>query len=110
MSNISNSEISADTSFNDTLNYFLNNMIKSYSFSPTELYYNAPKSKGTFAVSYDNLILPDLWGELSFNYVSKFDFVSGLYGHRDLVSNGILRIPDLFSYYRISDHRYDCQR
>ena len=62
---------------NDTLNYFLNNMIKSYSFSPTELYYNAPKSKGTFAISYDNLILPDLWGELSFNYVSKFDFVSG---------------------------------
>ena len=77
MSNISNSEISADTSFNDTLNYFLNNMIKSYSFSPTELYYNAPKSKGTFAISYDNLILPDFWGELSFNYVSKFDFVSG---------------------------------
>ena len=89
MSNISNSEISADTSFNDTLNYFLNNMIKSYSFSPTELYYNAPKSKGTFAISYDNLILPDLWGELSFNYVSKFDFVSGYHvgtENRDIAS------------------------
>ena len=66
-----------DSTFNDTLNYFLNNMIKSYSFSPTELYYNAPKIKSSFNIAYDNLFINDFWTELSFNYVSKFDFVSG---------------------------------
>ncbi len=70
-------EFNEDSTFNDTLNYFLNNMIKSYSFSPTELYYNAPKVKGSFLISYEDFLIKNLWTELSLNYASKFDFVSG---------------------------------
>ena len=84
------SNVESDTTFNDTLNYFLNNMMKSYSFSPTELYYNAPTTKINFNISIDNFISSNLWTDISLNYVSKFDFVSGYHvGTEDLTRSSL---------------------
>ena len=69
--------IETDSVKNDTLRYFLENSLQSFSFQPGKLFFNAPKNKGFISLSKDDFILKKLWMQLSGNYTEAFDFVSG---------------------------------
>ena len=74
---------------NDTLNYFLNNLVKAISPKENSLAFNAPSTKGFLAVGKNNLFFEDLFAKLSLTYASKFDFVSGYHVNtddRDMIS------------------------
>ena len=62
---------------NDTLKYFIENSLRSYSYQPGKLFFNAPTKKGFLALSFDGILSKKLWAQLSANYTEKFDFVSG---------------------------------
>ena len=81
--------IAIDSIKNDTLKYFIENSLQSYSFQPGKLFFNAPTKKGFFALSFDGILSKKLWAQLSANYTEKFDFVSGYHvatNNRDLAS------------------------
>jgi hypothetical protein len=62
---------------NDTLNYFLNNLVKAISPKENSLAFNAPSTKGFLAIGKNNLLVDNLFAKLSLTYSSQFDFVSG---------------------------------
>ena len=62
---------------NDTLNYFLNNLVKAISPKENSLAFNAPSTKGFLAIGKNNLFTDNLFAKLSLTYSSQFDFVSG---------------------------------
>jgi len=66
-----------DSVKNDTLRYFLENSLQSFSFQKSNLFFNAPKKKGFISFSKDNILLNSLWIQLTANYTEAFDFVSG---------------------------------
>lgn len=70
---------------NDTLNYFLNNLVKAISPKENSLSFNAPSSKGFLAIGKNNLFLNNLFARLSLTYTSKFDFISGYHVNTDNV-------------------------
>ena len=81
--------INVDSVKNDTLRYFLENSLQSYSFQPGKLYFNAPKNKGFFSVSKDGIFIEPLWIQLTGSYTQAFDFVSGYHvatANRNLAS------------------------
>ena len=81
--------LEADSINNDTLRYFVENSLKSFSFQPGRLFFNAPKNKGFVGISKDDFLLKGLWVQLTGNYTEAFDFVSGYHvatSNRDLVS------------------------
>lgn len=69
--------IEIDSIKNDTLKYFIENSLQSFSFQPGQLYFNAPKNKGFFGISKDGVFTEKLWVQLTGNYTEEFDFVSG---------------------------------
>ncbi len=89
--------INVDSVKNDTLRYFLENSLQSYSFQPGKLYFNAPKNKGFFSLSKDGIFSKKLWIQLTGSYTQAFDFVSGYHvatENRNLVSLSPNRIYD----------------
>ena len=68
---------------NDTLNYFLNNLVKAISPKENSLSFNAPSTKGFVAIDKNNLFLNGLFAKLSLTYSSKFDFISGYHVNTD---------------------------
>ena len=62
---------------NDTLNYFLNNLVKAISPKENSLAFNAPSTKGFLSIGKNNLFTDNLFAKLSLTYSSQFDFVSG---------------------------------
>ena len=62
---------------NDSLRYFLDNSLKSFSFQQGRLFFNAPKNKGFVGLSKDDFLIKNLWAQLTANYTESFDFVSG---------------------------------
>ena len=70
-------DIELDSIKNDSLRYFLDNSLKSFSFQQGRLFFNAPKNKGFIGLSKDDFIIKNLWAQLTANYTEEFDFVSG---------------------------------
>ena len=68
---------------NDTLNYFLNNLVKAISPKKNSLSFNAPSTKGFLTVGKNNFFVNNLFAKISFTYTSKFDFVSGYHVNTD---------------------------
>ena len=66
-----------DSLKNDTLAYFIEKSLQSYSTNPNRLFFNAPKNKGFLAIAYNGLFTDKLWVQLSGSYAEEFDFVSG---------------------------------
>ena len=82
-------DLEIDSVKNDTLRYFLENSLQSFSFQPGKLFFNAPKNKGFFGISKDGIFTDKLWMQLTGNYTEAFDFVSGYHvatENTDLVS------------------------
>ena len=74
---------------NDTLNYFLNNLVKAISPKKNSLSFNAPSTKGFLTIGKKDFFINNLFGKISFTYTSKFDFVSGYHvntNNSDLIS------------------------
>ena len=69
--------INLENIYNDTLRYFINNSLKSFSYQQGNLYFNAPRNKGFISFSKDNLFDKNLWVQLTANFSEEFDFVSG---------------------------------
>ena len=70
-------DIELDSVKNDSLRYFLDNSLKSFSFQQGRLFFNAPKNKGFIGISKDDFLINNLWAQLTANYTEEFDFVSG---------------------------------
>ena len=70
-------DIELDSIKNDSLRYFLDNSLKSFSFQQGRLFFNAPKNKGFIGLSKDDFLIKNLWAQLTANYTEEFDFVSG---------------------------------
>mgnify|MGYP001185630727 FL=1 len=70
-------DIELDSIKNDSLRYFLDNSLKSFSFQQGRLFFNAPKNKGFIGLSKDDFLIKNLWTQLTANYTEEFDFVSG---------------------------------
>tara|TARA_B100000886_G_scaffold97046_1_gene64399 strand:- start:4005 stop:6929 length:2925 start_codon:yes stop_codon:yes gene_type:complete len=70
-------DIELDSIKNDSLRYFLDNSLKSFSFQQGRLFFNAPKNKGFIGLSKDDFLIENLWAQLTANYTEEFDFVSG---------------------------------
>tara|TARA_E500000178_G_scaffold43862_1_gene39234 strand:+ start:176 stop:3019 length:2844 start_codon:yes stop_codon:yes gene_type:complete len=68
---------------NDTLNYFLNNLVKAISPKKNSLSFNAPSTKGFLTFGKNNFFINNLFGKVSFTYTSKFDFISGYHVNTD---------------------------
>ena len=68
---------------NDTLDYFLNNLVKAISPKKNSLSFNAPSTKGFLTFGKNNFFINNLFGKVSFTYTSKFDFVSGYHVNTD---------------------------
>ena len=89
--------LESDSIKNDTLRYFVDNSLQSFSFQPGRLYFNAPKNKGFFSLAKDDVFMKGLWMQFSGNYTEAFDFVSGYHvatANRDLVSLSPNKIYD----------------
>ena len=71
---------------NDTLNYFLNNLVKAISPKENSLSFNAPSTKGFLSFGKNNLLLNDLFAKINLTYTSKFDFISGYHVNTDDVN------------------------
>ena len=68
---------------NDTLNYFLNNLVKAISPKQNSLSFNAPSTKGFFSVGKANALFENLYAKLNITYNEKFDFISGYHVSSD---------------------------
>ena len=71
---------------NDTLNYFLNNLVKAISPKENSLSFNAPSTKGFLSFGKNNLFLYNLFAKINLTYTSKFDFISGYHVNTDDVN------------------------
>ena len=71
---------------NDTLNYFLNNLVKAISPKENSLSFNAPSTKGFLSLGKNNLFLYNLFAKINLTYTSKFDFISGYHVNTDDVN------------------------
>ena len=71
---------------NDTLNYFLNNLVKAISPKENSLSFNAPSTKGFLSFGKNNLFVYDLFAKINLTYSSKFDFISGYHVNTDDVN------------------------
>ena len=71
---------------NDTLNYFLNNLVKAISPKENSLSFNAPSTKGFLSFGKNNLFVYDLFAKINLTYTSKFDFISGYHVNTDDVN------------------------
>ena len=71
---------------NDTLNYFLNNLVKAISPKENSLSFNAPSTKGFLSLGKNNLFLYNLFAKIDLTYSSKFDFISGYHVNTDDVN------------------------
>ncbi len=80
---------------NDTLNYFLNNLVKAISPKENSLSFNAPTTKGFLSLGKNNLFFNDLFAKINFTYTSKFDFISGY--HVNTANSNIISLsPNQF--------------
>ena len=71
---------------NDTLNYFLNNLVKAISPKENSLSFNAPSTKGFLSFGKNNPFLYNLFAKINLTYTSKFDFISGYHVNTDDVN------------------------
>tara|TARA_B100002051_G_scaffold274824_1_gene316918 strand:+ start:457 stop:3126 length:2670 start_codon:yes stop_codon:yes gene_type:complete len=71
---------------NDTLNYFLNNLVKAISPKENSLSFNAPSTKGFLSFGKNNLFFYNLFAKIDLTYTSKFDFISGYHVNTDDVN------------------------
>ena len=71
---------------NDTLNYFLNNLVKAISPKENSLSFNAPSTKGFLSFGKNNLFFYNLFAKINLTYTSKFDFISGYHVNTDDVN------------------------
>ena len=61
----------------------MNNLVKAISPKENSLSFNAPSTKGFLSLGKNNLFTTGLFGEMSFTYTSKFDFISGYHVNSD---------------------------